>query len=555
MNDSQPTRSHRSLLGAALLVVASGAIAAVAPAPVATAATDPTGFHGVTPTRILDTRDGTGAPAGPLGPDATIDLDVAGVAGVPDTGVKAVVLNVTATEGTANSFVTVFPSGEDRPTASNLNFTPGASVPNLVIAKVGSGGAVSLFNRFGSVHLIADVSGYFDDAAQLTPLNPSRIVDTRSGLGGTVGPVSGSTTVQVSGQGGVPAAGATAVVLNVTASDPTAAGFITVYPQLPVPTASNLNLTPGVTRPNLVIARLDHRGQLRYRASVSTHVIIDVMAYIDSPPLLTDLLNPVGSSNGGDEATAVVGGVAYEHSIVDETLAGSNEAVAYKPAGAWAALETTLAIDDRAPDGARVQLRILGGALGTPIGSETVLVEETLTKGETLPVAVDISSYDRILFAATGDSPGFGELFPAFLDPMLSVLPEVPDQVHYHAFSPQRLLDTRNGTGVSAGILSPGTVLSLNVLGAGNLPTSGIAAVAVNLTVTGTAGPGYVTVYPSGSAAPRTSNVNYSSVGETTPNFAIVPVGADGRINLAVSVSATHVIADVAGWFAGEPTG
>jgi hypothetical protein len=114
-------------------------------------------FHPVPPSRVLDTRMGPGK----LGTNATLDLDVTGVGAVPPTGVGAVILNVTVAEPTAQSFLTVFPSGENRPDAANLCFVAGQIVPNLVLVKVGAGGNVSLFNSGGSTHVIADVAGWF----------------------------------------------------------------------------------------------------------------------------------------------------------------------------------------------------------------------------------------------------------------------------------------------------------------------------------------------------------------------------------------------------------
>ena len=90
-------------------------------------AVDTTKFVPVPPKRILDTRDGTGAPSAKLGVGAQIDLQIAGVAGVPGADVSAVVLNVTATEATQAGFVSVYPSGTRRPTVSNLNLRDAGS--------------------------------------------------------------------------------------------------------------------------------------------------------------------------------------------------------------------------------------------------------------------------------------------------------------------------------------------------------------------------------------------------------------------------------------------
>ena len=127
-------------------------------------------FTSLAPARILDTRTGIGGIAAKVGPGATVDATVTGTGGVPAGGVGAVVLNVTVTEPSSAGFLTVFPSGQPRPTASNLNFVPGQDVPNLVVAKVGAGGKVSVFNSVGTTHVIFDVVGWFASTTGPTPV-------------------------------------------------------------------------------------------------------------------------------------------------------------------------------------------------------------------------------------------------------------------------------------------------------------------------------------------------------------------------------------------------
>jgi uncharacterized protein YkwD len=130
--------------------------------PVATPPPTGSRYHPLSPSRILDTRVGNGAPAAAVAPGATLNLQVGGRGGVPATGVSAVVLNVTATQPTAASYLTVYPSGDALPNASNLNVTAGQTAPNLVVAKVGTNGQVSVFNANGFTHVIADVAGWYD---------------------------------------------------------------------------------------------------------------------------------------------------------------------------------------------------------------------------------------------------------------------------------------------------------------------------------------------------------------------------------------------------------
>jgi len=113
------------------------------------------------PHRVLDDRIATGL-TGPWGPYTTRTLPIAGASGttVP-SGATGLIINVTATNASAGSFVTVFPHGFTRPIASSLNFGPGQTIPNLVTVGLWGLGSIDLYNSAGSVDLIADVVGYF----------------------------------------------------------------------------------------------------------------------------------------------------------------------------------------------------------------------------------------------------------------------------------------------------------------------------------------------------------------------------------------------------------
>jgi hypothetical protein len=169
-------------------LVAAGLTIAVQGKPAAAAASAPGSFTSVTPTRLLDTRSGVGAPRAAVAAGATVVLQVAGRGGVPTSGVSAVVLNVTVTQPTALGTITVWGGGA-RPWASNLNFVRGQTVPNLVSTPVAADGAVRLYNgSSGTVQLLADVSGYYlggppQRPGMFSPVAPSRLLDTRNGIG------------------------------------------------------------------------------------------------------------------------------------------------------------------------------------------------------------------------------------------------------------------------------------------------------------------------------------------------------------------------------------
>jgi hypothetical protein len=184
------------------------------------------------PFRVLDTRDGTGGRNTPVGSQESWKFPLAGRFGIPADAV-AVALNLTAAGASAPTYVTVHPFAETRPLSSNLNPMPGQVTPNLVVARVGVDGAVVLYNNSGTVDLIADVVGYFAPASTvgLVALDPFRLLDTRDGTGDRLGSLGEgeSIDVQVSGRGGVPD-GVQAVMLNVTATEPTAASYLTLWP-------------------------------------------------------------------------------------------------------------------------------------------------------------------------------------------------------------------------------------------------------------------------------------------------------------------------------------
>ncbi|MEU4743397.1 Ig domain-containing protein, partial [Actinosynnema sp. NPDC023658] len=234
-------------------------------------------YHGLTPARALDTRSAGGA----VGARRSVDVPVTGFAGVPTTGVGAVVVNLTGTEPTASTYVSAYPAGEPVPLASNLNLTAGQTAPNLAIVKLGADGRISLYNNNGATHLVVDVLGWIATGADLAPLSPSRLLDTREDR--AVGPRT-SIQVPVLGRGGVPAEGVAAVVLNLTGTEPTANTYVTAFPSgEPLPVASNLNLTPGQTAPNLVIVKVGANGTVSlYNNNGATHLVVDVFGWIST---------------------------------------------------------------------------------------------------------------------------------------------------------------------------------------------------------------------------------------------------------------------------------
>ncbi|MFJ8138840.1 hypothetical protein [Streptomyces sp. NPDC096013] len=362
----------------------------------------------VSPTRFLDTRNGTGAPRARVGAGGIVELKVAGTHGIPATGVTAVVMNVTAVRPTGNGHVDVYPAGQPLPTVSSVNYTAPQTIANLVTVPVRNG-SVNLRNSAGSVDLLADVTGYYAEGSSgsaLTPVSPTRFLDTRNGTGAPKARIGagGIVELKVAGTHGIPATGVTAVVMNVTAVRPTTGGYITVYPDgQSLPAVSNINFPAGRTIPNMVVAPVVNGS--------------------------VDLRNSAGS----------------------------------------------------------------------------------------VDLLADVTGY----FSATGST-----FTPA---------------------GPLRLLDTRSGLGARPGAVAPGGLVSLPVTGTAGVPSSGVTAVVLTVTVTAPSAGGYLTVHPHGLPEPGVSNLNFGA-GQTISNMVVVPV-VDGRVTFANHTGSVQVIADLAGYY------
>ncbi len=159
-------RSRWAAVGAAVAVtLGAGGIGFVS----ATSPSDAATFVPITPCRVIDTRPDfqVGPRSTPLGADETYDVTTTGTAGecttVPTTA-TGVVLNVTATDATAPTFLTIWNTDEVQPNASSLNPTPGEPpVPNAVTTGINASGQFSIYNLAGTVHVLADIVGYYTD--------------------------------------------------------------------------------------------------------------------------------------------------------------------------------------------------------------------------------------------------------------------------------------------------------------------------------------------------------------------------------------------------------
>ena len=235
------------------------------------------GYVAVAPKRVLDTRTGVGAPKAKVGAGRTVTVTLPGL----PAGTTAVTLNVTATNPSATSYVSVYPGGTTRPSASNLNVVAGQTIANLVTVAVGAGNKVTLYNNSGTINLIADLAGYYapDTGSGYVAVAPKRVLDTRTGVGAPKAKVGAGRTVTVT-LPGLPA-GTTAVTLNVTATNPSATSYVSVYPGGTTrPSASNLNVVAGQTIANLVTVAVGAGNKVTlYNNSGTINLIADLAGY------------------------------------------------------------------------------------------------------------------------------------------------------------------------------------------------------------------------------------------------------------------------------------
>jgi hypothetical protein len=351
-------------------------------------------FNAVAPVRLADTRTGAGGTVGPVAAGGVLRIPVAGSTVVPSSASGAVV-NLTAVDPQGPGYLTAYPCGATRPLASALNVAAGETRANAASVALDATGLLCVFSSVLS-HVVVDLAGWFGSTGTtFTPTNPARVLDSRS-----AGGPDRSFSVDLSA---VIPAGATAATVNLTVTEPVAAGYLTAFPcGTEPPLVSSLNFVAGQTIAGLATVKLGAGSRICLFSPVPTNVVVDVN-------------------------------------------------------GAFAA------------------------------------------GGDTLTTAV-----------------------------------------------PSRFLDTRDGTGGWLGAVGPMQRIELAVGGARGVP-DGVTAAVVNLTATGATAPGYVVAYACDQPAPTASNLNFDS-GETAANLATVGLSATGTVCLAASTRA-HLVVDLAGWY------
>ena len=401
----------------------------------------------------------------------------------------------------------------------------GASVANRAWV---SSATADLVNTNDGAEAVVAVSGTpVAPGGLFNPVTPSRQFDTRDGAGGVpVGKLGAGEVLAftVAGVNGIPA-GVAAVALNVTVDDPSAAGWISVYPcALPPAVASSLNFTAGATVANAVIAPVDVFGQVCFRASASTHLISDVSGWFAAGGSLTTVTPArefdTRSGHGGVPAAPLAGGVPMTFDVT------GGHGVPATGVGA-VLLNVTVTQADAA-----------GHVTVYPCGALPLTSNGNYLAGESVGsfVVAPVSPDGNVCFVTS-----------ARAHLVVDVAGWLAAGSEHHPVNPSRLFDTRDGTGgIAAARLRAGDVFEFTVAGHGGIPSAGAASAILNLTAVGPDRPGYVTAFPCGDR-PLSSNVNFTA-GQVVANAVIAPVSPDGTVCF-YTTAALDLIVDAVGWF------
>ncbi|GAA1283909.1 hypothetical protein GCM10009634_31060 [Saccharothrix xinjiangensis] len=233
---------------------------------------------------VLDTRDGTGAAAGQRGAETTTVVPVLGVGGIPTTGVGSVLARASILDPSADTWLVLTPDGEKRSDTTAVAAQAGEDLSAFVAVEVGANGKLAVYQAAGKAHVVVEVHGYFKSSQGATgggyvPVEHTRAVDTRTGLGTAAGvvPAGGSRTVTLTG-GPIPA-GATAAYVNLATPSATEGGWLSYAPAggtaRPV-----MNYAKGTTQQAAVV-QLPADGQVTFtnRGGAPVNLMVNLEGY------------------------------------------------------------------------------------------------------------------------------------------------------------------------------------------------------------------------------------------------------------------------------------
>jgi hypothetical protein len=233
----------------------------------------------VQPYRLFDTRNEGTSPLGtgaPLMPGETMSVDLSNQPGSP-AAKSAVLLNVTTDQPQAAGYVKAFPCGAE-PYISTVNFDPGQTAANLAMVQLPPDNRVC-FTSFVPTHVIVDVSGWFAPAANggvgYTTIQPERVLDTRQSA--ALQPLQ-EYRFSLAGKAGFPP-DATAALINLTATNTTAPGYVRAYPCGEEQDVSNVNYAAGQIVANLASVKVAAGGDICFKSWAQADIVVDLAGW------------------------------------------------------------------------------------------------------------------------------------------------------------------------------------------------------------------------------------------------------------------------------------
>ncbi|MCU1396999.1 MAG: hypothetical protein JWN62_108, partial [Acidimicrobiales bacterium] len=373
-------------------------------------------------------------------------------------------------------------------------------------------------------------------ASDYVPIVPDRVLDTRpESPVGYAGPKpSPGQTIELKvtavGSSKLPE-NASAVVLNVTGTDAATAGFVTVWPcGSPQPTASNLNLQPGSTSPNLVISKIGTGGRVCLYTQPSAHLIADINGYMPAGSTYAPLVPERLLETRAEGQTGYIGGKPAAGATIELQITGAGTSKV--PSNAIAAVLNVTGT------GAAAAGYVTVWPCGTPRPTTSNL---NIAAGGTAP---------NLVMAEIGDAGKVCLYTQSSMDLIADINGYVPEVSYYTPVLPERLLETRTDgqAGYTGGKPAGGSTIQLTVTGVGvaNVPSSATAVV-LNVTGIDPEATGYVTVWPCGTTQPTASNLNLAP-GGISPNLVMSKIGAGGKVCIYTQ-SPAHLIADINGYW------
>jgi hypothetical protein len=535
-------------------------------------------YNSVTPNRIADTRANSGfqGAGDTLSSGQILTIRVAGLPGdlVP-AGATAVVLNITAVDPTNAGYLTAYAAGQSTPFASTVNFIAGQTIANEATITLGNNGVttgyVSILNHVGLTDVVVDVQGYYIQGAGSlyfpvsypNPVTgtldnaPIRVLDTRQnsgqqGAGQTLGPDQQltffpSTSTFAPSLTLVPT-NATAVVLNLTEADSTAASFLTAWATgVAQPLASNVNFLAGQTIANRVIVPYNPITKTIsvYNWDGSTDVVADLDGYFADPGFGVEPTLCSPTTGAVDQTT-----LSFTAATGTFTLSWNGNTTGTIAEGTSAA--GVLSDLEASP----VFLPAAGSsAVGGPTGTAPVIITYSPAGGAITGSVVGlVGGVNTIITVAL--PAVFPTACPGFF----------PGSFYYGLTAPARIADTRANSGEPYTLSTLGALSILDIDVPGDVwgPPTGFNVPAnfdgvdVNVTVTNTTGSSFLTIFPAQGGlglaqltAHPTSDINWVpgwiiSNGDIVTSVASFPFASMDVFNWSGNVD---VVVDVYGYF------